>query len=288
MNMLLRLGLVAPLLLLTACASIEPADLPTMEANDAELRLYVLDCGRIRFDDVSAFGLSNNDTPVRELFVPCYLVRHSAGDLLFDLGLPLDAVGQGEIHLESGAIMRYERSLLEQLNDLGLAPADVDKLAISHAHFDHVGAANAFTESEVLMQEAEYQAAFLNAGDNPVFVPALYSAWQQLPLTRISGDHDVFSDGSVQLISAPGHTPGHQTLLLELANYGPLMLSGDLYHFEASRMLNSVPSFNTDREATLASMRKIESLLKRTGATLWIEHNLVLAESLERAPAYYD
>lgn len=288
MTTALRYGFLALVSLLTACASETTQVAPQPSTTETRLRLYVLDCGRIRFEDVSAFGLTNNDTPVRELFVPCYLVRHGAGDLLFDLGLPLDAVGQGEVTLESGAIMSYERSLLAQLDDLGLQAADIDKLAISHAHFDHVGAANAFTESEVLMQEAEYQAAFLKAADNPVFVPELYSAWQSLALTRISGDHDVFGDGTVQLISAPGHTPGHQTLLLKLANYGPLMLSGDLYHFEASRVLGSVPVFNTDRAATLASMRKIETLLEQTGATLWIEHNLFLANSLESPPAYYD
>ena len=104
----------------------------------------------------------------------------------------------------------------------------------------------------------------------------------------MNGDHDVFGDGSVRIISAPGHTQGHQTLLVALANTGKIMLSGDLYHFEVSRTLRRTPEFNTDSQQTLASMDRVERLLESENATLWIEHNHKLSESLKKAPAYYD
>jgi hypothetical protein len=69
---------------------------------------------------------------------------------------------------------------------------------------------------------------------------------------------------------------------------GPLVLSGDLYHFEASRRLRAVPEFNTDKAQTLESMAKVEELIEKTRATLWIEHNMALAEGLDLAPAFYD
>ena len=109
--------------------------------------------------------------------------------------------------------------------------------------------------------------------------------------TKVIGgerDTEVFGDGTVVLVSAPGHTPGHQVLLLRLANTGPLLLSGDLYHFAESRALRRAPTFNHDAEQTFASMDKVEALIAAEGATLWIEHEMALAETLDLAPAFYD
>ena len=130
--------------------------------------------------------------------------------------------------------------------------------------------------------------SFEHAEDNPVFRPELYVDLIDAKRRTLNGDHDVFGDGSVKIISAPGHTPGHQVLYLELSNFGPLILSGDLYHFEASRELRRTPVFNTDAEETLRSMDKVEALIESTGATFWIEHSQELAESLNLAPAFYD
>ena len=250
----------------------------------ADLRLYVFDCGGIGVADVSAFGLSNEETSVRELFVPCYLIEHDGDRLFWDAGLPLDMVGPRSAE----ATAWYENSILDQLSAMELPPADIELVAFSHMHYDHVGAANAFSASTLLIQETEYIAAFDHPEDNPVFRPALYSELAQSQRLLLHGDHDVFGDGSVKIISAPGHTPGHQVLFLQLENFGPLILSGDLYHFEASRRLRRTPVFNTDAEETLRSMDKVEALIRETGSTFWIEHNKALADTLTLAPAFYD
>ena len=254
----------------------------------ADIRLTVFDCGSISVADVSAFGISNSETDVRELFVHCYLISHPEGKLLWDAGLPLAMAGQPAQQDESGMTAMYERSLLDQLGDLDLSPKDIDLVAFSHFHFDHVGAANAFAGSRLLIQQTEYDAAFLNAADNTIFDPRLYDQLQHSPKTLLNGDYDVFGDGSVRIISAPGHTPGHQVLLLNLANTGKIMLSGDLYHFAVSRELRRTPVFNTNAAQTLESMDKIEALLTAEDATLWIEHNQALADTLRKALAYYD
>ncbi len=250
------------------------------------LKLYVLDCGRLMLDDVSMFGLENSETPVRELFVPCYLIEHSKGRLLWDGGLPLSAAGKGEIEVRPGAKMVYERSLVDQLAELELSPLDINLVAFSHFHFDHVGAANLFPHAELLIQRAEHDAAF---ADSPleIFDPRLYDKLRDAPKRFLDGDVDVFGDGHVAIISAPGHTPGHQVLLLNLKQFGPLVLSGDLYHFAESRELRRVPEFNVDPEQTLASMDKVESLIESLNATLWIEHELALAQGLKKSPQFY-
>ncbi len=271
-----------------ALAALISAALLTQTAA-ASVKLYVFDCGVIGADDIRMFNLSNDETPVRELFVPCYLIEHPEGRMLWDGGLPLAMAGQGKIvdEAEPGVYHQYERSLIDQLAAMDLTPADIDLIAFSHMHYDHVGAANVFTASKHLIQDAEYQSAFVD-GNNPFFQADLYMGIADNERQVLSGDHDVFGDGSVTLVSAPGHTPGHQVLLLRLENLGNLVLSGDLYHFRKSRDLRRAPTFNYDAEQTFAAMDKVEALIKTENATLWIEHDKALAETLDLAPAYYD
>ena len=254
----------------------------------ADPKLYLFDCGSIVMPDISAFGINNDETDVRELFVPCYLIEQDGKRLLWDGGLPLNLVGAGPQTMESGAIVEYKQSVVDQLAAIGVTPADIDYTAYSHFHFDHVGAANAFTSSTLLINQAEFDAAFIHPEDNPIFDISLYGELRDNPKILLSDTHDVFGDGTVSIIPAPGHTPGHQVLLINFSNTGAVMLSGDLYHFEISRRERRTPDFNTDKAQTLRSMDKIEALLQQTGATLWIEHNKALADTLKKSPAYYD
>lgn len=181
--------------------------------------------------------------------------------------------------------MRYERSLVDQLGDLDLTPADIDYVAFSHLHFDHVGSAAAFQGAEHLIQSAEYQAGFVDRLE--VYETSLFEPLADSPRRTLEGDHDVFGDDSVRLISTPGHTPGHQALLVRLEEPGPVVLSGDMYHFRLSRKDQRVPVFNTDAAATRESMVKLEALLEAEAAELWIEHDQALADTLRLAPSYY-
>ena len=256
----------------------------------ADVRLTVFECGYLHFDDVSPFSLTNDETPVRELFVPCYLIEHQDGRLLWDAGLPIGIAGEDPVEFAPGATMRYAVSLLEQLARQALKPEDIDLVAFSHMHFDHVGAANLFSHAKLLIQQAEYQAAFVDK-DEQVYdttTPALFLDLADSEREMLQGDYDVFGDGSVLIVSAPGHTPGHQVLLVHLTNFGPLLLSGDLYHFRKSRELRRAPQFNSDVQQTLESMDKVEALIESAGATLWIEHDKALADTLRKAPAFYD
>jgi N-acyl homoserine lactone hydrolase len=280
--------LVMLCMLLAACAGRPAGDAADPAGLDPPLKLYVFDCGELAFADVAAFGLTNDETSVRTMFVPCYLIDHPDGTLFWDAGLPLSVVGNGWVDLQPGTRMRYRRSVVDQLSDAGHEVSEVDFVALSHMHFDHAGAANQFAASHLLIQASEYSAAFENADEYPVFDPSLYNRLEDASKTLLDGDHDVFGDGRVLIINAPGHTPGHQVLFLDLANTGPLLLSGDLYHFRTSRRLRRVPQFNSDAAVTLESMDKVERFLRQSGATLWIEHDEALAQTLRKAPGFYD
>ena len=261
-------------------------ELPSAPPN-SELRLYVFDCGHIRFQDIEAFSISNDETDVRELIVPCYIIEHPKGRLLWDGGLP-SATADLEGWQGEEMQLRLDTTLAEQMAGIGLDMASFDFMAFSHMHFDHVGVANEVRGAILLIQKAEYDAAFADPLTLPGADPVLYAGLKDVPQIKLEGDHDVFGDGRVRLISTPGHTPGHQALFVDLANTGPVILSGDLYHFAISREQRRVPTFNSDAEATLLSMDRIDELLADTGAKLWIEHELEFFRQLNKAPAYHD
>jgi len=271
--------------LLSSCSMFDHKAEPPRDP--LEIRLYVFNCGEIRLEDVSGFGLSNNETPVRVLAVPCYLVDHPLGQLMWDGGLPTDIAGKGEMEAAPGMRMQYDRSVLAQMKDINIHPDEVEYIAFSHMHFDHVGAANAFTSSTLLIQQPEYQAAFTHGNDSTIFNPDDYQELFDNPRIVLNGDHDVFGDGRVKIISAPGHTPGHQILFLDLSETGPIVLSGDLYHFRESIPLRRTPEFNTSRAQTLNSMNRISAVLAEKRATLWIQHEKAFADTLTLSPEYY-
>lgn len=253
----------------------------------SSLKLYVFDCGMLRFDSIESFSVSDDETNIRDFIVPCYVVEHENGRLLWDGGLPsktADVDGwQGK-----GMLSRLDRTFSEQLPEIGLDMSSFDYAAYSHLHFDHVGVANEVVGAKLIIQQEEYDAAFAEEVTVPGFDPSLYSNLKDAERILIDGDHDVFGDGRVRVISAPGHTPGHQVLFIDLENSGPVVLSGDLYHLAISRQDKRVPIFNFDKAMTLASMDHVEALVEETGATFWIEHELALFEQLNKAPAYYD
>lgn len=259
-------------------------------AESDELRLYVFNCGQIRMNSVEAFGLSNDETDVRELVVPCYVIEHPKGTLLWDGGLPsATAAKLGWSAEDQGASVRLDKTLAQQLSSMKFDLNSFDYVAFSHIHFDHVGVANEVKNATWLVQEADFDAAFLPEGQSlgPAVEPDLLREIKNSATLKLNGDHDVFGDGRVRLISAPGHTQGHQVLFVNLAEYGPLVLSGDLYHFRFSRAQRRVPLFNVNVDQTLASMDKVESLVKEEGAEFWIEHDLALFQTLKTAPDFY-
>jgi len=251
-------------------------------------KLFIFDCGLLELEDITNFSLKNSDTDVRDLFAPCYLIDHPKGKLLWDAGLPIEIAGQGTITRSNGIKVSYKKSLLDQLDEIDISPDQIDFVAISHMHWDHVGASSLFSESTLLIQDREYEAAFIRSDEYDVFNLDDYSSLSENPRILLNGDYDVFGDGSVVILSAPGHTPGHQVLLINLENEGAIMLSGDLYHFEVSRSIQAVPIFNTDKEETLRSMKKIEDMVIKENAQFWIEHSLELANGLKLSPEFYN
>ena len=290
-------ALISGILLAVTLAALRPAvaeELQTQNgeaaATDASVQLYVFNCGDFRFPSVENFSIGDDETTVRELVVPCYIIDHPRGTLLWDGGLPSATanISGWQRDPETGVQVRMQQTLQSQLldMDLGFDLTSINLAAFSHIHYDHVGVANELTNAKWLVQRGDYEVV-AKGGTVPAYDPALLAEIKKRPTQVLDGDYDVFGDGKVRLISATGHTPGHQVLYVELADFGPLMLSGDLYHFRLSRDQRRVPMFNVDKNQTLAAMDKVEALVAETGAIFWIEHDAALFETLKLAPYFY-
>lgn len=247
---------------------------PQARAQAPEIELYMLDCGRMELHRLDLFSDTGDYKPTdqKSILVPCFLVKHPDGILLWDSGLPDTLKENPEAGKSPFFTSVVEKTLVGALSELDLAPADVTHFAMSHLHFDHAGNANLFMASKLLIQNAEYEAGFgtlLPLG----FDPATYSELKDADRLPLQGDHDVFGDGSVVVLSTPGHTPGHQCLLVNLQETGPIILSGDLFHLVANRKNARVPGFNTSRAETLASMDRIEKLAANLKARVVIQHD---------------
>ena len=245
-------------------------------------RLYVLDCGRNVGRDQARWSPGVNEGKSIEFSDNCYLIRHDKGLLLWDTGVPdaVAAMPDGMVVANGAITYRRAKTLAAQLTELGVKPTDVTYLAVSHTHGDHVGNVALFASSTVLIQAAEYDWAMAGA-NKPAF-----AASQKLE--KLSGDHDVFGDGSVTILSTPGHTPGHQSLLVRLPKTGYIVLSGDAVHFRDNWEHKRVPSMNVNREQTLASLQRLQTVMDERRAQLWINHDKPQSDGLRYAPAYYE
>jgi glyoxylase-like metal-dependent hydrolase (beta-lactamase superfamily II) len=260
----------AALVTLAACAP------PPADQESAAIELYAMDCGRIHFPDTGPFADDGSfDGVSREFVDPCYLIRHPSGDLLWDTGFP-DTVASMPDGMELaglGAHVTRAVTLVSQLAQLGLTPADIEFLSVSHSHGDHVGNAGLFASATFLVDADERAVLFSEEARAGEAFPN-YAALENAATHLIEGDgnHDVFGDGTVTIIQAPGHTPGHTILRVDLADAGPVLLTGDMWHLAESRERRTVPRFNVDRDQTLASMDKVEALARETGARVIRQH----------------
>lgn len=254
------------------------------------VRLYVFDCGVLVRGEPTAYNLTREQVGDTNFSDACYLVAHPKGTLLWDVGIIPDAqIKPGGVELPVGSggnSNKAQKTLIGQLAGLGYKPADITYLAVSHGHADHVANANAYAGSTWLVQRAEREVMFSEQAQTSAAF-STYSALKNSKTIELTGDYDVFGDGTVVLKSTPGHTPGHQSLFVKLARTGGVVLTGDLYHYAAERALKKIPN-NDNKELTQASRAAIEEFLLKTGGQLWIQHDIIANARLKKAPLYYD
>jgi N-acyl homoserine lactone hydrolase len=250
----------------------------------AELEIWRLDCGEVHVPD--AGFLSDRldlDGKPRDVVVSCYLIRHGEEFLLWDAGLPLSRLDGGGISAGGGPAV-LALSIVDQLKQIDVDPGRIGRIALSHYHADHAGQVASFPGAQLLMGLRDIEVI---RGEGAAFNldRALFGPWlaEGGRMDAVTGDRDIFGDGTVVMLDTPGHTPGHHSLLVRLRS-GPVVLSGDLWHFHEQVLVQGVPRINTDREQTVASMQRIAGLVRESGAKLIIQHEPADVYRLQRFP----
>ena len=287
-----RIALVA---LLFAAGTMLAAQAPKAAPPKA-MRLYVLDCGilNISREGVERYHVTTAEVGETRMPVPCFLVAHPKGTLMWDVGVIPDddvekaAASGARYDVNSTAAAVVTRTLRGQLAAIGYRPADITYVAISHAHKDHTANLNQFATATWLTPAAERE--FMWRPKNERVEPRFFSLLEKskwIPLNK--DEYDVFGDGKAIIKAAPGHTPGHQVLVLNLASLGTLMIAGDLYHYPAERGFRRAPPDNEFNVAQSAASRAtIEQYLSATKASILIEHEWAAIAKLKKSPEFYE
>jgi glyoxylase-like metal-dependent hydrolase (beta-lactamase superfamily II) len=250
--------------------------------------MYVLYCGEGTAADQSRWSPGVNVGQPITLSNSCYLIRHAQGWMLWETGFSESIAGMPD-YVTPVLTWRWRapKTLSAQLADLGVTPDQITHLGFSHAHPDHIGNGSLFPAATLYIQKAEYD-FYLGPKGKPPAAPANYEKLRSNRVVMLSGDHDVFGDGSVRILSSPGHTPGHQSLLVRLPKTGSVLLTGDAAHFQDNWDNRRVPVQNYSKEQTLESMEKLAAVATANKAQVWINHDPAQTARLPRPPAFVE
>ena len=257
-----------------ACAAVLVA--VAAPARAADMALTRLDCGtpqapiavNQRFSDISAYP----DLKLQFVY-SCYLVKHDGDYLLWDTGHAIDAPN-----------VAPKESIVDQLAKLNLKPEQIKYVGISHYHADHTGQVGSFPSATLLIGAREWDAITTPKPAQGVnYKPFEHWAKGEGKLEALGLDKDVFEDGSVIVLRTPGHTPGHQSLLVKLPQMGSVIIVGDAVHFRENWDSDGVPAFNYDRAQTVASVERLKKVAVNLKATVIIQHD---KRDIDKLPAF--
>ena len=253
----------AALVVLPACTQMPAQTAAPATAQGPEVTLTRLDCGTgpndpRRFSDTFAYN-----EPTKPFTFSCYVIKHGSDYMVWDTG-----------YLPGSVPNAKNPPITDLLKQINVNPDQVKYVGISHFHADHTGQLLPFTNATLLIGKGDW--------DGVTATPPMQGAnltgfkvWisEKRKVEALAADKDVFGDGSVWVLRTPGHTPGHQSLLVRLPEKGPVILIGDLTHFQENYASNGVPGFNYDRSQTLASLQRVKEIEKNLKATVIIQHD---------------
>ncbi len=265
-----------------------PLQADAQTAARPKLRMYLFDNGQINGLEASVFNFKKEEVKSTDFVVVSELIVHpTKGILLWESGSVPDAKLPADGSPYHEGVTTVTKSLASQLKAIGYSYKDIKYFAMSHLHSDHSGNANSLAHARWIVQKADRDMMFAGK-EQRVMDAGLFSELKHADTLILNNeDYDVFGDGSVRIISAPGHTPGHQVLLVNLAS-GPILLAGDLYHLPEEITTGRTPTFEFDPATSAVSRAKIQALVKTTGAKMWIGHDKATHAALNFSPKFYE
>ncbi|MEZ5666540.1 MAG: N-acyl homoserine lactonase family protein [Alphaproteobacteria bacterium] len=263
----------------------------------AETKVYLLDGGTLVIDGFHAFW---NRGPGGELRFPCYsvLVEHADGLYIFDTGYDFDHVMK---------VLPFEKPIQDPaqtipgaLAAIGKKPEDINYVINSHYHFDHCGGNKHLTAACTVCHAKELEACschqpFEHLGYSDLsFAPELAAkkAGTEPALDiytpkfeTVTGDQEIAK--GLWLFETPGHTAGHYSMMVELANRRPMLFTADACYSKKNMDMMCISSFHLDPTASLRSMVRLKELAEKHDAELFYSHDPDSFGDYIKAPGYY-
>lgn len=249
------------------------------------VRLYAMTCGWLTMPMPM---LMHGTEGKLKIPVPAYFIRHPKGTVVFDSGMSLKVQREGAKALgamESYFDVHYEpnEEISARLAEVDMDADKIDFLVSSHLHFDHCGGNELILNARWIVQKKEWEAAS-NRG-TPVskqYNPSDFDHGHDR--IEADGEYDIFGDGSVRCIPTHGHTPGHQSLMVE-TDSGPIVLCGDACYLRKTIEEMWLPASSVVHDAILmrASLERLKSL-QQAGARLMYGHDPEFWADIPQAP----
>jgi glyoxylase-like metal-dependent hydrolase (beta-lactamase superfamily II) len=224
--------------------------------------------------------------------VPVFFIKHPKGNILCDTGMrrqiavdPAGCWGEAKVKNLTPDV-KPDEDVVSQIEKLGLTTGDIRYVINTHLHLDHSGCNQFFEKSTFLVQKEELRVAHW---------PEVYQRGSYyrsdfdhpLKYEELEGDYDLYGDGSVKIIRTPGHTQGHQSIIVDLAKDGPFIITGDSCYLMENMDEEVIPGIVWNPDQAISSIRKLRYLRDKKSAFIITGHDPVLWSKLKKAPDYY-
>lgn len=254
------------------------------------MRFYALSCGSIRCRK----NVFVPDAPRGEIIhcpMPVFVILHPQGNILFDTG-PHPSVFPDAYSRWGGLAKAFEPlgdercGIVDRLESIHLEPKDIRYVVNSHLHFDHAGGNQFFPNSIFLVSKQEFDWARNPENEGKGY---FQEDWKHsLRYQEVEGPLDIYKDGSLVVIPLPGHTPGHQGMLVRLKGKRLVVLTGDSVPCQENFLYSIIPRNHLDPDQALRTIQKLHELMKEEKAFLIYGHDPVQWEKIKEPPDYYD
>lgn len=253
------------------------------------MKLYALNTGFVEFDKGLFTPGRDEGKKIRAPY-SFFLIVHRHGNVLFDTGVHKDVIYDSAGRLGTVAevfkpIYKPGEDVVSQLKLLGLDERKIQYVVNSHLHLDHAGGNQFFSQADFFVQKDELEWAMNPKSEEFGYLRADWD--HRLKYNTIEGEIDVFGDESVITLPLPGHTPGHQGLIVRLKEFGTIILSGDSCPLRENFEEDLIPQINYDLEKSLSSIRKLKALCKEGKVTIVFGHDIVQWRELRHPPKFY-
>ena len=228
--------------------------------------------------------------------VSFYVIKHPKGNVMFDTGNNDKTITDpdgwwGPLAKGFGLKMTKDDAIPVQLAKIGLKPDDIKYVAVGHLHLDHGGNVGQFKNSTLIAQDDEFKAAWWpDVGFSVYYIPGDFADTKNMKTIRLNGDFDLFNDGTVKLIRAPGHTPGSQFMVVKLPKSGTAILTSDVVYLTESLDKNLIPPIpgTWNPGDAYRSYDRIRHIRDVENAKMFIGHDPELFKAAKKAPEFYD